>query len=233
VIHMYILHLLRRSFLSCSQMIRVRVVSSKLRLSQSIKAATKNYPSSQFIIKRMASNDSTAKPDEEWKAPPRLEDCYPHLAGNRFASTNSDTAGARTQKALPAGSAEFQLYSLATPNGQKVSIACEEFDIKYDAHRIDISKGDQFTSGFVEVNPNSKIPAMKHGDVRIFESGAILLYLANKYQKFFPTDPAERAEAYSWLMFQMSGQGPMFGNFGHFFRVSTMLQYKTTQSLTF
>jgi GST-like protein len=163
------------------------------------------------------STDNNNKRDD-WVAPASLEEAYTKLSGNRFAGLNSDTAGARTEKELPVGPAEFQLYSLATPNGQKASIACEEFEIEYDAHRIDIMAGDQFTSGFVAVNPNSKIPAMKHGDVRIFESGAILLYLAEKYQKFIPASGSKRAECYSWLMFQMSGQGPMSGQFGHFFR---------------
>ena len=145
----------------------------------------------------------------DWTPPKSAELLYPHLSGNQFASINRDTAGAQTEKPLPVGQAEFQLYSLATPNGQKVSIALEEFELKYDAHLIDISKGDQFTSGFVDLNPNAKIPAMKHGEVKIFESGAILLYLAEKFNKFIPTDTQKRAECFSWLFWQMGGQGPM------------------------
>jgi GST-like protein len=146
---------------------------------------------------------------EDWVAPPTLDDCYVHLEGNRFAGLNSDVAGARKEGELPIGPSEFQLYSLATPNGQKASIGCEEFEIEYDAHRINIMDGDQFTTGFVQVNPNSRIPAMKHGDVRIFESGAILIYLAEKYKKFMPLEGPKRAECISWIMWQMSAQGPM------------------------
>jgi GST-like protein len=146
---------------------------------------------------------------KEWQAPASLEDCYDHLAGNRFDGLNSDVAGPRNEKPLPVGPAEYQLYSLATPNGQKASIACEEFGIEYNAHFINIQAGDQFSKGFVAVNPNSRIPCMTHGKVRIFESGAILLYLAEKHKKFMPQDDAKKAEVYSWLMFQMSGQGPM------------------------
>ena len=146
--------------------------------------------------------------EQDWVPPASVEDCYKHLAGNRFAGLNSDIAGPRSENELPVGKAEFQLYSFATPNGQKAGIACEEFGINYDAHTI-ILNGEQFTKGFVDVNPNSRIPAMKHGDVRIFESGAILLYLAEKYNKFFPVEGPKRAEGLSWLMWQMSGQGPM------------------------
>jgi len=153
---------------------------------------------------------------KDWEAPPSVEDTYKHLEGNRFAGLNQDTAGPRHNRPLPVGPAEFQLYSLATPNGQKASIGCEEFGIEYNAHFINIQNADQFSEGFVAINPNSRIPCMKHGDVRIFESGAILLYLAEKCKKFLPED--KKAEAYSWLMWQMSGQGPMFGQFGHYFR---------------
>jgi len=152
----------------------------------------------------MAENNN-----EEWVPPASLEECYTHLQGNRFAGLNQDSAGTRTEEELPVGPAEFQLYSLATPNGQKASIACEEFGIEYNAHRINIMSGEQFTSGFVKVNPNSRIPCMKHGDTRIFESGAILFYLAEKYKKFMPLDGPKRAECISWIMWQMSAQGPM------------------------
>jgi len=134
---------------------------------------------------------------------------------------NRPTAGARTIKVLPKGEHPLQFYSLATPNGQKVTILLEELGLKYDAWFIDISKGDQFTSGFVEVNPNSKIPAMidkkgpNGGPVRLFESGSILLYLAEKTGEFLPRDPDKRVECINWL-FMNIGAAPFFGQFGHF-----------------
>lgn len=117
----------------------------------------------------------------------------------------------------------LQLYSLATPNGQKVSIALEELGLPYDAHRISIMDGDQFDPEFVAINPNSKIPALVDPDgpggepIAIFESGAILLYLAEKTGRLIPADPRGRMEAIEWLFFQVAGIGPMFGQFGHFF----------------
>ncbi|MEZ4703875.1 MAG: glutathione binding-like protein [Bdellovibrionota bacterium] len=119
---------------------------------------------------------------------------------------------------------ELQLYSLATPNGQKVSVALEEMGLDYDAHLIDISKGDQFTESFVAINPNSKIPALvdpvgNHGKpLAIMESGAILMYLAEKTGTFLPQDVALRSKTLQWLFFQVGGVGPMFGQFGHFFK---------------
>lgn len=121
-------------------------------------------------------------------------------------------------------SAQLQLYSLATPNGQKVSIALEEMGLPYEAHKIDIMKGDQFKPEFIAINPNSKIPALvdpegDHGKpLNVFESGAILVYLAEKSGKFLPKDPAGRSKTLQWLFFQMGGAGPMFGQFGHFFK---------------
>jgi GST-like protein len=117
----------------------------------------------------------------------------------------------------------LQLYSLATPNGKKVGIALEELGFPYDAHRISIGDGDQFDPEFVAINPNSKIPALVDPNgpggepIAIFESGAILLYLAEKAGKLIPEDPRGRIEAIEWLFFQMAGVGPMFGQFGHFF----------------
>ncbi|NVJ70184.1 MAG: glutathione S-transferase N-terminal domain-containing protein, partial [Alphaproteobacteria bacterium] len=111
----------------------------------------------------------------------------------------------------------IQLYSLATPNGQKVSIALEELGLPYEAHKISIGAGDQFTPEFIKVNPNSKIPAITDpegpdGDpIHMMESGAILLYLAEKTGKLLPADPRLRNEAIQWLFFQMAGVGPMFG----------------------
>jgi len=119
---------------------------------------------------------------------------------------------------------KIQLYSLATPNGQKVSIALEEMGISYDAHKIDIMEGDQFTDKFKSINPNSKIPAIVDPTIEgadnfpIMESGAILLYLAEKSGKFLSKDPIKRNETIQWLFFQVGGVGPMFGQFGHFYK---------------
>lgn len=119
---------------------------------------------------------------------------------------------------------KIQLYSLATPNGQKVSIALEELGIEYDAHKIDIMNGDQFTEEFLKVNPNSKIPAIldpsgaNNEPLAIMESGAILLHLAEKTGKLLSKDARLRSETLQWLFFQMGGAGPMFGQFGHFYK---------------
>lgn len=146
--------------------------------------------------------------------------------GGKFGDINRPTAGARTEKVLPAGKHDIQLHSLATPNGVKVTIMLEELvdmlpDFDYDAYPINIMKQDQFTSGFVEINPNSKIPAMfdKSNGTRIFESGSILLYLAEKYDtegKLLPKDFKKRTEVMNWLFWQM-GSAPYIGNYGHFF----------------
>eukprot|EP00937_MAST-01D_sp_MAST-1D-sp2_P008208 g8208.t1 len=160
--------------------------------------------------------------DDGWSPPPKIEALYEKTDGNVFSAINRPTAGARSDEALPAGAESLQLYSLATPNGQKVGVLLEELGIGYDAHTISLA-GGQFTSGFVAVNPNSKIPcavdrapADGGAPVRLFESGAIMLYLAEKHGRFLPTAPRARAECVAWLMWQMAGQGPMTGNFGHF-----------------
>ncbi len=118
---------------------------------------------------------------------------------------------------------KIQLYSLATPNGQKIGLALEEMGLPYEAHTIDIMKGDQFTEDFKKINPNSKIPAIVDLDGEgksqaIFESGAILLYLAEKSGKFLSKDPILKFQTIQWLFFQVGGIGPMFGQFGHFFK---------------
>lgn len=119
---------------------------------------------------------------------------------------------------------KLQLYSLATPNGQKASIMLEELGLDYDVHKIDISAGDQFTPEFLAINPNNKIPALIDPDgpggksITLFESGAILIYLAEKYGRFLPSDAARRYHTIQWLMFQMGGIGPMFGQLGFFHR---------------
>ncbi|MDC1120403.1 glutathione-dependent disulfide-bond oxidoreductase [Alphaproteobacteria bacterium] len=147
--------------------------------------------------------------------------------GGHFASINRPIAGATHDKALPVGKHPFQLYSLATPNGVKVTIMFEELlalgimDAEYDAWLIRIEDGDQFGSGFVDVNPNSKIPALiDHSaktPTRIFESGAILLYLAEKFDAFLPSDSAARTECLCWLFWQMGSAPYLGGGFGHFY----------------
>ena len=118
----------------------------------------------------------------------------------------------------------IQLYSLGTPNGQKIAVALEEMELPYEAHRVDIMAGDQFSDEFIAINPNSKIPAIvdpfgSNGEpLAVFESGAILLYLAEKSGKYLPADPATRSECLQWLFFQVGGIGPMFGQFGHFYK---------------
>ena len=163
--------------------------------------------------------DPTYTPPEVWT--------YDTESGGRFASINRPTAGAREEKELPKGNNPFQLHSLATPNGVKVTIMLEELlekghkGAEYDAFTVNIGDGVQFTSGFVDINPNSKIPALidNSGDkpFRVFESGAILVHLAEKFGEFLPTDPAAKAEVLSWVFFQV-GTGPFIGGgFGHFY----------------
>jgi GST-like protein len=147
--------------------------------------------------------------------------------GGQFASINRPIAGATHDKELPVGRHPLQLYSLATPNGQKVTIMLEELlalgyaGAEYDAWLIRIHDGEQFGSGFVEVNPNSKIPALMDRSgpkpIRVFESGAILTYLAEKFGAFLPTEPAARAECLSWLFWQMGSAPYLGGGFGHFY----------------
>jgi len=149
-------------------------------------------------------------------------------SGGKFASINRPIAGATHDRDLPVGDHPLQLYSLGTPNGVKVTILLEELlalghaGAEYDAWRIDIGEGDQFGSGFVALNPNSKIPALLDrtnpgAPQRVFESGAILLYLAEKFGAFLPTDPAARTEALSWLFWQMGSAPFLGGGFGHFY----------------
>ncbi len=157
-------------------------------------------------------------------------------SGGRFASINRPIAGATHEQELPVGRHPLQLYSLATPNGQKVTILLEELlalghsGAEYDAWLIKIGDGEQFSSGFVAVNPNSKIPAlMDHGGpkpIRVFESGAILLYLAGKFGAFLPTEVSARAECLSWLFWQMGAAPYLGGGFGHFYAYApTKIEY--------
>ncbi|MBV9562937.1 MAG: glutathione-dependent disulfide-bond oxidoreductase [Bradyrhizobium sp.] len=148
-------------------------------------------------------------------------------SGGRFASINRPIAGATHEKELPVGEHPFQLYSLGTPNGVKVTVMLEELlalghkGAEYDAWLIKIGDGDQFGSGFVAINPNSKIPALldRSGPepIRVFESGSILFYLAEKFSAFLPTDTKTRAECMSWLFWQMGSAPYLGGGFGHFY----------------
>jgi GST-like protein len=148
-------------------------------------------------------------------------------SGGKFANINRPVAGATHEKELPVGKHPLQLYSLATPNGVKVTVMLEELlalgksGAEYDAWLINIGEGDQFSSGFVEINPNSKIPALldrsANPPIRVFESGAILVYLAEKFGAFLPTEPAQRAECMSWLFWQMGSVPYLGGGFGHFY----------------
>lgn len=158
--------------------------------------------------------------------PPRVWQWQPGNGG-AFASINRPIAGATHDQALPVGKHPLQLYSLATPNGVKVTILLEELlalgykDAEYDAHLIKILEGEQFGSGFVDINPNSKIPALVDQSMdpplRVFESGNILLYLAEKFSAFLPVDRAARTECLSWLFWQMGSAPLLGGGFGHFY----------------
>ena len=166
----------------------------------------------------MAEN-STYTPPKVWQ--------WDKNNGGRFANINRPTAGVTHEKELPVGEHVLQLYSLATPNGVKVTVLLEELlelgikEAEYDAYLIDISEGDQFGSGFVAINPNSKIPALLDRSTtpptRVFESGAMLVYLAEKFGAFLPTEPSARAECLSWLFWQMGSAPYIGGGFGHFY----------------
>lgn len=164
-------------------------------------------------------SDPTYTPPKVWT--------WEKESGGKFASVNRPIAGATHEKELPVGKHSLQVHSLGTPNGVKVTVMLEELlalgieAAEYDAWYIDIGEGDQFGSGFVAANPNSKIPALvdHSGDtpVRVFESGAILMYLAEKFAAFLPESLSERAECYSWLMWQMGSAPFLGGGFGHFY----------------
>ena len=164
-------------------------------------------------------SDDTYTPPRVWK--------WDKESGGKFANINRPIAGPTHDKTLSVGEHPMQVYSLATPNGVKVTVMLEELlekghqGAEYDAWLINIQDGDQFGSGFVDVNPNSKIPALMDHSVnppqRVFESGSILLYLAEKFGEFLPRDPAARTETLNWLFWQM-GSAPMLGGgFGHFY----------------
>lgn len=163
---------------------------------------------------------------EENYVPPKVW-TWDSESGGRFAKINRPIAGPTHDKELPKGEHPHQLYSLGTPNGVKVTIMFEELlaaghdRAEYDAWFIDIGEGDQFSSGFVNINPNSKIPALldcsTEPATRVFESGAILHYLANKFNAFLPQDPAARTECINWLFWQMGSAPYLGGGFGHFY----------------
>ena len=165
------------------------------------------------------ADSSSYTPPKVWK--------WDSESGGRFASINRPIAGATHEKELPVGEHPLQLYSLATPNGVKVTVLLEELlalgkqDAEYDAYLINIGDGDQFGSGFVAANPNSKIPTLVDHSTspptRVFESGAILVYLAEKFGAFLPKDPTRRAECMSWLFWQMGSAPYLGGGFGHFY----------------
>ena len=165
------------------------------------------------------SDNAVYEPPKVWK--------WERENGGRFASINRPVSGATHEAELPRGKHPHQLYSLATPNGVKVTIMLEELlaaghtGAEYDAYIVDIREGDQFGSGFVAINPNSKIPALVDYSTpkptRVFESGSILLYLADKFHAFVPEDPSERAECLSWLFWQMGSAPYLGGGFGHFY----------------
>jgi GST-like protein len=168
-------------------------------------------------------------------APPKVW-TWNKESGGRFANINRPIAGATHDKAVPVGRHPLQLYSLATPNGVKVTVMLEELlalghtGAEYDAWLIRINEGDQFGSGFVAANPNSKIPALvdRSGPepIRVFESGAILMHLAEKFDAFLPTAPAPRAECLSWLFWQMGSAPYLGGGFGHFYAYApTKIEY--------
>ena len=164
-------------------------------------------------------SDPTYTPPAVWT--------WEQSSGGKFANINRPIAGATHDKELPVGKHPLQLHSLATPNGVKVTIMLEELlamgfeGAEYDAYLVNIGEGDQFGSGFVDINPNSKIPAMvDHSTdkpVRLFESASIMLYLADKFSALVPSDPVKRAETINWLFWQMGSAPYLGGGFGHFY----------------
>lgn len=174
------------------------------------------------------SDSNTYTPPKVWK--------WDNQSGGKFTNINRPVAGATHDKVLPVGAHDLQLHSLATPNGVKVTVMLEELlelgisAAEYDAYSVIISDGDQFGSGFVDINPNSKIPALLDRSasppIRVFESGAILLYLAEKFDAFYPKEPAQRAACQSWLMWHMGSAPFLGGGFGHFYAYAPeKLQY--------
>jgi len=168
-------------------------------------------------------SDQSSTPPTTY-VPPKVWQWDP-ANGGKFANINRPVSGATHDKTLPQGKHPLQLYSVATPNGVKVTIMLEELlekgiqDAEYDAYLININAGDQFSSGFVEINPNSKIPALFDTQTQenVFESGSILLYLAEKFNAFLPTDASKRTQTLNWLFWQMGSAPFLGGGFGHFY----------------
>jgi len=182
----------------------------------------------------MADNDPASNQPSGY-VPPKVW-TWDKDNGGEFAAVNAPTAGARFEKELPVGNHPIQLYSLGTPNGMKVTIMLEELlekghkDAEYDAWLIKIFEGDQFGSDFVKINPNSKIPAMmdhtQDPPLRLFESGSMLVYLAEKFGEYLPTDVRKRTETLNWLMWQMGSAPFVGGGFGHFYAYAPIkIQY--------
>lgn len=176
----------------------------------------------------MKEDESIYQPDKVWQ--------WKQENGGKFSNINRPIAGATHSKTLAKGQHPLQLHSLATPNGVKVTILLEELlalnkqGAEYDAYLINILEGEQFSDGFIELNPNSKIPALLDQStsppIRIFESGAIMVYLAEKFNAFLPTEPAARAECMSWLFWQMGSSPYLGGGFGHFYAYApTKIEY--------
>jgi len=165
------------------------------------------------------SDSNSYTPPAVWK--------WDNQSGGKFSNINRPISGATHDKVLPVGDCALQLYSLATPNGVKVTVMLEELlelgisAAEYDAYTINIGEGEQFGSGFVDINPNSKIPALQdrgvNPPIRIFESAAIILYLAEKFDAYYPKDPSARAACQSWLMWQQGSAPFLGGGFGHFY----------------
>ena len=182
-------------------------------------AESRTLSASFFELDFIMSDSSAYVPPSVWT--------WDTESGGKFANINRPVAGATHDKPLPVGEHDLQLYSLGTPNGVKVTILLEEIlalgikEAEYDAWLVNIGDGDQFGSGFVEVNPNSKIPALLDRGTtpptRVFESGAIMVYLAEKFGAFLPTAGADRAECMSWLFWQMGSAPFLGGGFGHFY----------------
>ena len=165
------------------------------------------------------SDSNSYPPPAVWK--------WDNQSGGKFSNINRPISGATHDKVLPVGDHALQLYSLATPNGVKVTVMLEELlelgisAAEYDAYTINIGEGEQFGSGFVDINPNSKIPALQdrsvNPSIRVFESAAIILYLAEKFDAYYPKDPSARAACQSWLMWQQGSAPFLGGGFGHFY----------------
>jgi GST-like protein len=197
--------------------------------------AERAFPAKPSVHSRRTGREENRMSDTLEYTPPKVW-VWNKANGGQFANINRPIAGPTHDKELPVGRHPLQLYSLATPNGVKVTVMLEELlalghsGAEYDAWLIKINEGDQFGSGFVEINPNSKIPALLDRSgakpIRVFESGAILTYLAEKFGAFLPTEVSARAECLSWLFWQMGSAPYLGGGFGHFYAYApTKIEY--------